>query len=74
MVIDPVLSGVIGALWLAVQGMAGLVYRELRQQIEDKDARIATLESEAREALRAKDEEIKEWKRLALGTRPVASP
>ena len=71
MVIDPALTAVVGALWLALQGMAGLVYRELRQQIADKDARISRLEAEAAAALIAKDAELNEWKRIVFALREI---
>lgn len=66
MVIDPVVGAVVTALWGALGTLSGLVYRELRAQIADKDKRIATLEDEARAAVKAKDEEIREWKARAL--------
>lgn len=83
--IDPIIAGAIGFLFTAFQGAEGLVYRELRQQITDKDARIATLEREAKEAvvavqaknaeeLRVKDEEMREWRRLALARMGAPSP
>ncbi len=56
--------GVITAMWTVIGSLAGLVYRELRARIAEKDTRIAALEQEAREAVKAKDLEIAEWRRL----------
>ena len=64
------LIGAIAALWLIVQGLSGVVYRELKKQIEDRDKRIAAYELAAAEALRAKDAEIAEWKRRLDGFQP----
>jgi hypothetical protein len=56
---------VVGALWAVITSLAGFVYRELRAQIDDRDKRIVALETAASETVRAKDEEIKEWRRYA---------
>jgi cell division protein FtsL len=53
--------------------MAGVVYKQLVSRCDERDkhivalqTRIATLENEAREAVKAKDQEIAEWRRLAM--------
>lgn len=66
MVIDPTIMAILTGAGSVIATLSGLVYRELRQQIADKNARIATLETEAREAMRAKDAEILEWRKRAL--------
>jgi hypothetical protein len=60
------LIAAVGALWLIVQGLSGVVYRELKAQIADLRARNLTLEADAKAAVQAKDAEIAEWKRLLL--------
>ena len=59
------LIAAVGALWLIVQGLSGVIYRELKAQIADRDKRIAAYEAEAVKALAAKDTEIAEWRRIA---------
>ncbi len=49
--------------------MASLVYRELKAQVADCKSENATFRAEAREAVKAKDAEIAEWRRL-MQTRP----
>lgn len=48
-----------------ITSLAGVVYRELKAQITDLKTENATLRSEAKEAVKAKDAEITEWRRMA---------
>lgn len=48
-----------------ITSLAGVVYRELKAQITDLKAENATLRSEAKEAVKAKEAEIAEWRRMA---------
>ena len=54
--------------------MAGVVYRELKAQIADCKGENATLRAEAKDAVKAKDAEIVEWKRLLLESRGRETP
>jgi hypothetical protein len=59
--------------WGIISGLAGLVYKELKSQIADRDRRIVALEAAAAELGRARDQENAEWRRLAqsaAGHRP----
>jgi uncharacterized protein YpmB len=72
---DPAqLIAAIGALWLAIQGLSALVYRELKAQVAECKARNATLEADAKAAVQAKDAEIAEWKRLLLESHVRETP
>lgn len=62
---SPESIGAITALATIVTTMAGVVYRELKAQIADRDRRIAKLEEGAVELVRAKDAELAEWRRAA---------
>lgn len=73
MTLDPAAMAVITALASSLVTLAGLVYRELRQQIADRDTRIAAYEAAAAEALKAKDAEIAEWKRRLDGLLPTGT-
>ena len=53
-----------GAVSLLV-ALAGVVYREVKAQLTDCKAENATLRAEAKEAVKAKDAEIAEWRRMA---------
>lgn len=72
MTTEQMLVGAIVALWAVVQALSGVVFKQQQARIAEKDARIATLETEAREAMKAKDAEKDEWRRMALGR--VAEP
>ena len=50
--------------------LAGVVYRELKAQIAECKAENATLRTEAKDAVKAKDTELAEWKRIALERSP----
>ena len=64
----------VGALWLIVQALSGVVYRELKAQITDLKERNRTLETDAKAAVQAKDAEIAEWKRLLLESHGRETP
>lgn len=56
---------IITALGGAVSVLAGTIYKMQSAQIADLKAENTTLRDEAREAVRAKDQEIAEWRRQA---------
>lgn len=61
---------VIIALWMALVSLAGVVYKEVKDQLKVCQERNKALETEALAAVRAKDEEIREWRRLGLERQP----
>lgn len=54
---------------VAMWGLTGLMAKELRtmytRALDDKDKEIEALKTDARSALAAKDEELKEWRKRA---------
>lgn len=62
------LIGTVG-LWPAITLMlAWWIDRIRREQLAERDRRIAALEDEAKRSLAAKDAELAEWKKLQLDT------
>lgn len=58
------LIAAIAALWGAACSLAGIVYKVEEARIGEWRARCKTLEADARAAVTAKDEELREWRRL----------
>jgi hypothetical protein len=67
MTLSPEAIAVITGLAGVCSTLAGVIYRQQQSRLAEKDARIAALETEAREAMKAKDLEKDEWRRMALG-------
>ena len=64
-----------GQVWAIIIGAGGTIsalattiFKLLTNLISEKDKRILTLETAAAEFVKAKDLEIAEWKRRALGS------
>lgn len=58
------LIAAIVALWGASCSLAGIVYKVEEARIAEWRGRCKTLEADARAAVMAKDEELKQWRRL----------
>lgn len=60
------LIGAIVALWGSAVAMAGLIYRIEEARIAEWKNRAERLEVETRAAMAARDEELHEWRQIAL--------
>lgn len=54
----------IAALWTSACTLAGIIYRIEEARVAEWRERCATYEADARKAVEAKDEEIREWRQL----------
>lgn len=65
---SPEAIAVITGLGGTIAAIGTAFYRHLLKQIEDCRANVTTLETEAREAVKAEKLEKDEWRRLAMGS------
>lgn len=57
---------VIMGLGGVISTLAGVIYKQQQARLADQAARITTLETEARDTLKAKDMEKDQWRQMAL--------